>query len=95
MENSEKDTLPNLQTVLDAINGLRSEMNERFNSVEQRLVTVEQRLTNVENDIREIKKTQFDFDIRFEQLQASVHQSLSLSYENRLNVRVMRKEIGA
>ncbi len=39
--NSEKDTLPNLQTVLDAVNGLRSEINERFGAIEARLAIVE------------------------------------------------------
>lgn len=95
MENSEKDTLPNLQTVLDAINGLRSEMNERFNSVEQRLVTVEQRFTNVENDVREIKEMQFVFENEFDRLTALAHKSLQLSHENRADVRIMRKEIEA
>ena len=66
MENSEKDTLPNLQTLLDAINGLRQEMNEqiaglrqemneRFISVEQRLTNVEQRLTNVEQRLTNVE----------------------------------------
>lgn len=106
MENSEKDTLPNLQTVLDAVNGsrqevneqiagLRQEMNERFNSVEQRLANVEQRLTNVENDVREIKEMQFVFENEFDRLQASAYKSLQLSHENRADVRIMRKEIEA
>lgn len=102
MEDSEKDTLPNLQTVLDAINGLqqeinnlRQEMNERFNSVEQRLTNVEQRLTNVENDVREIKEMQFVFENEFDRLQASAYKSLQLSHENRADVRIMRKEIEA
>lgn len=67
MENAEKDTLPNLQTVLDAIGGLRQEMNEqiarlcqemngRFSSVEQRLTNVEQRLTNVEQRLTNVEQ---------------------------------------
>lgn len=102
MENSEKDTLPNLQTVLDAINGLRLEMNEQFTgverrltNVEQRLTNVEQRLTNVENDVREIKEMQFVFENEFDRLLALSHKSLELSHENRADVRIMRKEIEA
>ncbi len=63
MENSEKDTLPNLQTVIDAINGLRLEMNEKIDGLRlemnERFNSVEQRLMSVENDIREIKEMQF------------------------------------
>ncbi len=88
MENSEKDTLPNLQTVLDAINGLRQEMNDRFSGVEQRL-------TNVETDVSEIKQMQFVFENEFDRLQASAYKSLQLSHENRADVRIMRKEIEA
>jgi septation ring formation regulator EzrA len=109
MENSEKDTLPNLQTVLDAINSLRTEMNERFSTVEQRLTNVEQRLTNVEQrltnveqrlanvetDVREIKEMQFVFENEFDRLTALAHKSLQLSHENRADVRIMRKEIEA
>ena len=106
MENSEKDTLPNLQTLLDAINGLRQEMNEqiaglrqemneRFSSVEQRLTNVEQRLTNVETEVGEIKQMQFVFENEFDRLQASAYKSLQLSHENRADVRIMRKEIEA
>ena len=106
MENSEKDTLPNLQTVLDAISGLRQEMNEqiadlrkemneRFSSVEQRLTSVEQRLSNVETDVSEIKQMQFVFENEFDSLKALSHKSLELSQENRADVRIMRKEIEA
>jgi DUF438 domain-containing protein len=106
MENSEKDTLPNLQTVLDAISGLRQEMNEqisglrremneRFGNVEIRLANVEQRLAVVEIDVREIKQMQFVFENEFDRLKALSHKSLELSHENRADVRIMRKEIEA
>jgi len=103
MENAnEQDTLPNLETVLDAINSLRQEMNERFDkietrltSVETRLTNVETRLTNLETDVAQIKELQFIFENQFDRLLALTYKSLELSHENRADVRIMRKEIAA
>ncbi|MGI8638569.1 MAG: hypothetical protein ACR2MG_01235 [Pyrinomonadaceae bacterium] len=96
MENPEnQDTLPNLETILNAINGLRQEMNMRFDKVEMRLTNVESRLTNVENDVRQIKDMQFVFENEFDRLLALSHKALQLSHENRADVRIMRKEIEA
>lgn len=89
MENiNERDTLPNLETILNAINGLRLEMNERFDKVEARL-------TNVENDMSKVKELQFVFENEIDRLLALSHKSLELSHENRADVRIMRKEIEA
>lgn len=103
MENTdEKDTLPNLETVLNAINDLRSEMNERFDKVDERLTNVETRLTNVETrlanvetDVTKIKELQFIFENQFDRLLAQTYKSLELSHENRADVRIMRKEIAS
>ena len=96
MENiNERDTLPNLETILNAINSLRSEMNERFDKVEARLMNVEQRLTNVETDVSRVKELQFVFENEIDRLLALSHKSLELSHENRADVRIMRKEIQA
>ncbi len=93
--NSEQDTLPNLETVLNAINGLRSEMNVRFDKVEARLSNIEARLTNVETDLNQVKEMQFVFENEFDRLLALSHKALELSHENRADVRIMRKEIAA
>lgn len=95
MEESEKEILPNWQTVIDAIAGFRQEVNQRFDAIEQRLTNVEQRLTNVENDVRQIKDMQFVFENEFDRLTALSYKSLELSHENRADVRIMRKEIEA
>jgi hypothetical protein len=90
-----QETLPNLNTILEAINGLRLEMNERFNNAEARLVNLENRVINVENDVRQVKEMQFVFENELDRLQAIVHQSLNPAHENRADVRIMRKEIAA
>jgi archaellum component FlaC len=108
MENSDsQNTLPNLQTVLDAIGGLRAEMNERFDKVEQRLTTVEsrltnvearltvveRRLTNVETDVQKVKEMQFVFENELDRLASANHQALMIAHENRADVRIIRKEV--
>lgn len=105
MENmEEKDTLPNLQTVLDAINslkqdvneqitGLRREMNEQISSLKGELQEIKTRLTTIENDMREVKEMQFVFENEFDRLLAFAHKSLELSHENRADFRIMRREI--
>jgi hypothetical protein len=103
MENTnEKDTLPNLETVLNAINGLRSEMNERFDKVEVRLTNVETDLSQVKTDLSQVKtdlsqvkELQFVFENEFDRLLALSYKALELSHENRADVRIMRKEISA
>lgn len=100
MENtSEKDTLPNLETVLNAVNGLRQEVNEKIDGLRsemnQRFDKVEARLTSVETDVRQIKELQFVFENEIDRLLALNYKSLELSHENRADVRIMRKEIAA
>ncbi len=90
-----QETLPNLNTILEAINGLRQEMNERLNNIEARLINVENRVVNLENDVRQVKEMQFVFENELDRLQAIVHQSLNLAHENRADVRIMRKEIAS
>lgn len=108
-DTKEKDTLPNLETILNAINGLRLEMNQRFDqvdgrltnvearltNVEARLTNVEARLTNVETDLSQVKEMQFVFENEFDRLLALSYKALELSHENRADVRIMRREIAA
>lgn len=99
MENmEEKDTLPNLQTVLDAINNLHQEVHKIDGKIENLRGEVQEikiRLTTIENDMREVKEMQFVFENEFDRLLALAHKSPELSHENRADVRIMRKEIEA
>ena len=101
MENNDsQDTLPNLQTVLDAIGGLRAETSERFDKIEHRLTNVEarltiveRRLTNVETDLQKAKEMQFVFENEVNRLASTNHQALMLAHEKRADVRIVRKEV--
>jgi len=111
MENADsQDTLPNLETILKAINGLRQEVNDSINGLRQelndsinglrqeineRFDKVEVRLTVVEGDVQQIKEMMFVFENEFDRLLALSYKSLELSHENRADVRIMRKEITA
>ena len=94
MENSnEQDTLPNLETVLNAINNLQNEISGLRSEMNERLDKVETRLTSVETDIDEIKQLQFVFENQFDRLLASTYKSLELSHENRADLKIIRKEV--
>jgi archaellum component FlaC len=60
---SEADTLPTIQTVLDAIAALRSEVSQRFDAVERRLSVIERQLENM--------------DIRLDGIESFAHQTRS------------------
>lgn len=98
----EKDTVPNLETILNAVNGLRQEigdlrleMNERFDKVEKRLTNVETRLANVETDVAKVKELQFVFENEIDRLLSLNYQALTLAHESRADIRIMRKEIAS
>ncbi len=96
MENTnEKDNLPNLETVLNAINNLHGEISSLRSEMNVRFDKVKERLTNVENNLSQVKEMQFVFENEFDRLLALSHKALELSHENRAAVRIMRKGISA
>ncbi len=99
MDAENQNTLPNLETILNAINSLRQEMIDSINGLRQemneRFDKVEVRLTVVEGDVEQIKNMVFVFENEFDRLLALNYKSLELSHENRADVRIMRKEITA
>ena len=77
--NSEQDTLPNLQTVLDAVNNLHQEMNARFNEHDGRF--------------EQMRLEMMSFDARLDRLQATAHENLNIAYNLRADVKILREEI--
>ncbi len=90
MENStdENTTEPNLRMIFEAINSLREEFKAELRDLNVRV-------TAIETDMREVKAMQFVFRNEIDHLLASYYKSMNLSYENRINVRFVRKNIEA
>ena len=78
---SEQDTLPNLQTVLDAIGNLQQEMNARFSQHDERF--------------EQMRLQMMSFDARIDRLQAMSHENLNIAYNLRADVKILREEISA
>lgn len=108
MESSpnENTTEPNLRTILEAVDGLRSEMKEQveglrsemkeqYTELKSELRDLNVRVTAIETDMREVKEMQFVFENEFDRLIALSHNSLQLSHDSRADVRIMRREIEA
>lgn len=84
--NSEENTLPNNQTILDAINTLRADMNAKFADVDKRFQVIENRLEDMRLEM-------MSFDVRIDRLQAMSHEKLNIAYGVRADVKVLREEI--
>lgn len=106
MNNESQETILEKNLILDAINAMRQEVNQkidamrqetngRFDRIEIRLVNIEARLTTVEADIIEIKESQFSFDVRLERIEGVAHESLSIGHNLRADVKILRAEVGA
>ena len=86
--NSEENTLPNNQTILDAINTLRADMNAKFADVDKRFQVIENRLEDMRLEM-------MSFDVRIDRLQAMSHENLNIAYGVRADVKVLREEISS
>ena len=85
---SEQDTLPNLQTVLDSINNLRQEMSLGFNQVTSRI-------DQQDNRLEQMRLEMMSFDARIDRLQAMSHENLNIAYNLRADVKILREEVSA
>lgn len=86
--NSEESTLPNNQTILDAINNLQAFAVAKFDEVDKRFQVVENRLENMRLEM-------MSFDVRIDRLQAMSHENLNIAYGVRADVKVLREEVSA
>jgi len=82
---SEEDTLPNLQTVLDAINNLQQETSKQFVELRQEMNA----------KCEDMRLEMMSFDARIDRLQAMSHESLNLAYNVRADVKILREEVSA
>lgn len=77
--NSEKDTLPNNEQLLQAILEMRQEMNARFEQFDGRL--------------EEMRLQMMSFDVRIDRIEALTHEVLNVAYNARADVKVLREEV--
>jgi methyl-accepting chemotaxis protein len=90
--NSEQETLPNLQTVLDAVNNLQRETVKQFAELRQEISELRQE-TN--EKFENMRLEMMSFDARIDRLQAMSHESLNLAYNVRADVKILREEVSA
>ena len=83
-----QETLLEKNAILDAINSMRQEINNRFDNIEVRL-------SRVESEVTEIKELQFSFDVRLERIEGAAYESLSIGHNLRADVKILRAEVGA
>jgi len=97
--NSEQDTLPNLQTVLDAISNLQQETNKQFVDLRQEMNAkfnqVNSRLDEHDNRFEQMRLKMMSFDVRFDRLQATAHENLSIAYNHCADVKFFRREVSS
>ena len=86
--NSEPDTLPNNQTLLEAIKNLHLEMNAKFEQVDSRFEQVDSRF-------EEMRLQMMSFDVRIDRIEALTHEVLNVAYNARADVKVLREEVRA
>ena len=87
--NSEPDTLPNLQTVLDAINNLQQETNKQFADLRQE---INARFNEHDNRFEQMRLEMMSFDARIDRLQAMSHENLNIAYNLRADVKICAKK---
>jgi len=89
--NSEEDTLPNNQTILDAIGNLQSRMDAKFDEVDKNFGEVNKRFQVIENRLEDMRLEMMSFDVRIDRLQAMSHENLNIAYGVRADIKVFAR----
>lgn len=83
-----EETLLQTNAILDAINNLRREMNERFEKIENEI-------SLVKYEMKELKETQFSLDVCLERAQSMAHEGLQIGHGLLADVKVLTAELRA
>lgn len=89
---SEQDTLPNLQTVLDAITDLRQETKQQIGDLRQEM---KEKFHHQDERLEQMRLEMMSFDARIDRLQAMSHENLNIAYNLRADVKILREEVSA
>lgn len=79
--NSEQDTLPNNEQILNAINGLSGEIRNLRTEMDARF--------------EDMRLQMMSFDVRIDRIEALTHEVLNVAYTARADVKVLREEVRA
>jgi hypothetical protein len=87
-DDKEKDTLPMLETILEAINRVSERVGNLENKVNQMEVRIERRFEDMRLQL-------MSFDVRIDRIESMGYEALSVAYGVRAYVKVLREEVNA
>lgn len=100
--NSEQNTLPNNQAILEAVNELKTQMNSQFEAINSQFDAVNlqfkainSQFESVNAQFEEVRLQMMSFDVRIDRLEAMSHELLNIAFNNRADVKVLREEVRA
>jgi TolA-binding protein len=91
----EKDTLPMLETLVEVVNAMQQQMNamqQQMSAMQQQMNAMQQEMNARFEDVR---LQLMSVDVRLDRMESMEHKALSIAYDVRADVRVMREEINA
>lgn len=86
MNDKEKDTLPMLERLIEMVNSMQQQMN----SMQQQMNSMQQQIDNKFEDAR---LRFMSVEVQMERLEALEHKALSLAYDARADIKVLREEV--
>ena len=104
--NSEPDTLPNNEQILNAINALsgginnlqtemnnlRNEMNSNINGLR---IEMNYKFDQVDARFEDMRLQMMSVDVRIDRIEALTHEVLNVAFTARADVKVLREEVRA
>ena len=93
--NSEQNTLPDNQTLLEAIKNLHQEMTAKFEQIDARFGQTDANFSQVDARFEQMRLQMMSFDVRIDRLEAASHELLNIAFNTRADVKVLREEVRA
>lgn len=93
--NSEQDTLPNNEQILNAINGLRDEVKDLRTEMNGKFEQVNAGFEQIDTRLEDMRLQMMSFDVRIDRIEALTHEVLNVAYNARADVKILREEVRA
>lgn len=103
--NSEKDTVPNNEAILNAVKEMQSEMNTKFTDLHNEIntkieglqsemnVKIEGLQSEMNVRFEDMRLQMMSFDVRIDRIEALTHEVLNVAYNSRADVKVLREKV--